>query len=167
MINAIGFAGFSNSGKTTLITRLAAWYEGRGIRVAVIKHDAHGHYKELPGTDSSKFIASGASSVVVVSPEETRIYERQSIGLQERLKRMEGQYDLVLIEGFKTDSHDKIAVFRSPEQAGVVSLLSPPAIAWAAEDPAHAGSAKVPIYSINDIEGIACFISNRFSLPVL
>ncbi|UUZ79969.1 molybdopterin-guanine dinucleotide biosynthesis protein B [Paenibacillus sp. P26] len=165
MTNAIGFAGFSGSGKTTLISRLTARFGEQGIRVAVIKHDAHGHYKEVPGTDSALFAASGASAVVVISPEEALIRERERVSLEQMLERLDHRYDLILIEGFKQGSHDQIAVFRTEEQAEILSAVPRPPVACAVGDLPHAeSSGGVPVYSIDDIEGLARFIAERFHL---
>ena len=40
-IPMIGFAAWSGTGKTTLIEKLIVYFKGRGLRVAVIKHDGH------------------------------------------------------------------------------------------------------------------------------
>ena len=41
-IPVLGIVGYSGAGKTTLIEKLLAELGARGLRVAVIKHDAHG-----------------------------------------------------------------------------------------------------------------------------
>lgn len=164
-ISAIGFAGYSDSGKTTLIARLAAWFEEKGIRTAVIKHDAHGHYKEAADTDSSKFVEGGASGVVVISPEEVRIRERGAFSIPEIVHRIRDRYELFLIEGFKTEGHDKMAVFRTPEQAGIMDVIMPPVAAWVTDHAEYAGrSPDVPVFGLNDIESIAEFICKRYNL---
>ena len=89
----IGFAGWSGSGKTTLIVDLipaireAASENGtKKLRIAVIKHDAHGitltpvsdpvigtdtdMYIDTEGKDSWKFRKAGADSVILCGPEE-------------------------------------------------------------------------------------------------
>lgn len=164
----IGFAGYSGSGKTTLISRLTPLFEAQGVRVAVIKHDAHGHYKEVEGADSAQLFAAGASAVVVVSPHEVRYRERGEVTLERTLERVGSRYDLLFVEGFKHGSHDKIAVFRTPEQAAILKELPVPPIAWAAEDLSVCGKSLtgVPAYLLNDVEGIARFIEGRLGLSV-
>ena len=40
-IPVIAFAAYSGTGKTTLIEKLVAALKGKGLRLAVIKHDGH------------------------------------------------------------------------------------------------------------------------------
>ncbi|MCZ8518015.1 MULTISPECIES: molybdopterin-guanine dinucleotide biosynthesis protein B [Paenibacillus] len=158
----IGLAGWSNSGKTTLLAKLAGLLEEQGVRVAVIKHDAHGHYKEEDGADSTSFVRAGASAVIVVSPDAVRTYERRRTGLQETVERLQesGLYDYVLVEGFKKELHDKIALFRTPSEAGILRELSPQPLAWVTPDAGAAGfpPAGVPVFHPDDVRGIACFV---------
>lgn len=78
MAHCIGFAGYSGSGKTTLITKLVIEMKRRGKRIAVLKHDAHGHYKEASGTDSTIFAQSGAEAVVTISIDSIHVYEKNA-----------------------------------------------------------------------------------------
>jgi molybdopterin-guanine dinucleotide biosynthesis adapter protein len=159
MASVIGFAGYSNSGKTTLISKVTAILKERGYRVAVIKHDAHGHYKEVPGTDSTLFIASGADTVINVSPNAIHKYEKQEdIRLDEVVMSLQSM-DFVLVEGFKSEEHAKIAVFRSLEQSGVVDKLAPPVVAIACDiDFERMG---LPIFHLDGEMEIAAFIESR------
>ncbi|CAG7650860.1 molybdopterin-guanine dinucleotide biosynthesis protein B [Paenibacillus allorhizosphaerae] len=164
MTKVIGFAGFSGSGKTTLIERLVPRLEAGGLSVAVIKHDGHGHYKEVAGADSTRFIDAGASAVAVVSPHALHLYERSVSTLHSLIEQWNGRYDLVLVEGFKREPFPKIAVFRSAQQAEVLAQLSERPLALVAKDAGHAPEPPVdiPVYDPDDIEGIACFIERRF-----
>ena len=53
MAHCIGFAGYSGQRKNNLVAKLIVEMKRRGYRIAVMKHDAHGHYKEAAGTDST------------------------------------------------------------------------------------------------------------------
>lgn len=160
MLGFIGFAGFSDSGKTTLISRLVEHYQKQGIRTGVIKHDAHGHYKEAAGTDSSLYIQSGAAAAAVVSPESHIIFRRESKSLMEIVNELQTKgLDLILVEGFKKESHDQIALFRNAEQADIVHHLPKPPVAFAAplELKEH-GDEDIPFYDLEDVPSIAEFI---------
>jgi molybdopterin-guanine dinucleotide biosynthesis protein B len=177
MAAVIGFAGFSGSGKTTLATQVVGLLRGRGARVAVIKHDGHGHYKEAEGSDSALYISAGAAQVVVVSPDAVVTYEaRSGVTLDEQLQRM-GDFDVMLVEGFKGERHAKIAVFRNGEQAevlnrlaNVVAVVAPPEVAaealgraveagaGAMADEAVGDDAVVPVFAPDDVEGVADFV---------
>jgi molybdopterin-guanine dinucleotide biosynthesis protein B len=163
MTKIIGIAGFSNSGKTTLITRLVAHFARRGVRTAVVKHDAHGHYKEAEGTDSSLYMQAGASAAVVVSPDAYVVLRREAIALEVMLSTLRAEaYELILVEGFKNGTHDKIAIFRDAEQAAILLALPQPAVAVAAPaELGHLSPALLPFLDLDNIGAIARWIGNR------
>jgi len=153
----IGLAGYSGSGKTTLLTRLVPLLKQEGLKVAVMKHDAHGHYKEVSGADSALLAEAGADEVWTLSPEAVHIYRRAAEPLPEELIERELQgMDLVLIEGFKRGSHRKIAVFRSAEQSRILEELEPAPIAIAAGVPF--ASPAAPVFALDDAPGLARFL---------
>ncbi|MGF9711867.1 molybdopterin-guanine dinucleotide biosynthesis protein B [Paenibacillus naphthalenovorans] len=158
----IGFTGYANSGKTTLIRRLTEHYEAKGMSVAVIKHDGHGHYKEAADTDSARFIQSGASASIVISPDAVRTYERRMMPLSDMIETLQERYQYIFVEGFKCEPHAKIAVFRTEEQADIVISLPVPPVAWVTTDVALAEHRvpDCPVFQPDDIESIACFIEN-------
>ena len=58
----------SGTGKTTFIEQMIKIFSLQGIRVGVIKSDAHGFNLDVEGKDSYRFQTAGAKSVAVVSP---------------------------------------------------------------------------------------------------
>lgn len=93
----------SGTGKTTFVEKLLPLLTSRGVRVGVVKSDAHGIVLNDEAKDSGRFRAAGASSVAVVAPEGFWLYERtqEKLSLEAAAARMTG-VDLVLIE---TRSH--------------------------------------------------------------
>jgi molybdopterin-guanine dinucleotide biosynthesis protein B len=164
----IGFAGYSDSGKTTLAVQVIGILRRAGYRVAVIKHDAHGHYREAAGTDSSRYAEAGADAVVVVSQGRTIKYEtRENVGLSDAIAGLNG-YDLIVVEGFKSESHPKIVVFRSAEQAEAISLTKSDIVAYAVKRNAETSgiarsTAHIPVLDIDDPEAVAAFVLRHFS----
>lgn len=69
MPKIIAFSGESNSGKTTLICKLCAYFrENLALKVAVIKHDPKDKaIFDSPSKDSAKFFAI-SNAVAVISP---------------------------------------------------------------------------------------------------
>ena len=63
----VSFVGYSGSGKTTFIERLIPVLTARGIKVAVVKHDAHGFQMDKPGKDTYRHKRAGASATVIIS----------------------------------------------------------------------------------------------------
>ena len=93
----------SGTGKTTFVEKLLPLLTSRGVRVGVVKSDAHGIVLNDGTKDSGRFRAAGALSVAVVAPAGFWLYERTQgkLSLEAVAARMTG-VDLVLIE---TRSH--------------------------------------------------------------
>jgi molybdopterin-guanine dinucleotide biosynthesis protein B len=152
----LGIAGWSGAGKTTLLTKLIPLLVSRGLRVATIKHAHHAFDVDQPGKDSYEHRKAGASEVIVSSSR--RWVQMHEIGedieatLPELLEKI-SPCDLVLIEGFKTERHPKLEVFR--DSVGK-SPLHPEddRIAAVASDPKLTGL-KVPCVDLNDIAAVA------------
>ncbi|GGE01573.1 molybdopterin-guanine dinucleotide biosynthesis protein B [Paenibacillus nasutitermitis] len=112
--------GYKNSGKTTLITALIPRFKELGFRVGTIKHDAHDFSIDRPGTDSWKHQQAGADITAISSPWRTAVMSNSPEPLSRLLAGME-HVDLVLVEGFKHESHRKLVLLR---EAGDLPLLS-------------------------------------------
>ena len=59
----IGFYGYSNSGKTTLIERLIGDLRAEGLRVAAVKVSEQALSLDQPGKDSDRYAQAGANGV--------------------------------------------------------------------------------------------------------
>ncbi|MDH5209856.1 MAG: molybdopterin-guanine dinucleotide biosynthesis protein B, partial [Burkholderiaceae bacterium] len=66
---AIGFIGYSNSGKTTLIEKLIPLFRARGLSVSAIKNAHHGFDMDRPGKDSYRYREAGAGQVLIATGE--------------------------------------------------------------------------------------------------
>ncbi len=107
---AVAFTGPSNSGKTTLITKVAEILIQK-YQVAIIKNDPKDKAKfDTEGKDSYKFSQTGAETVVV-SPTRTTFFSQKSKTLDELIEML-GNFDILLVEGLKTLPLPRIAIFR-------------------------------------------------------
>ncbi|OCT12735.1 molybdopterin-guanine dinucleotide biosynthesis protein B [Paenibacillus pectinilyticus] len=162
MAHCLGFAGYSNSGKTTLVAKLVVEMKQRGHRIAVMKHDAHGHYKEAEGADSTAFVQAGADVVVTLSPCAVHIYEQKAEASLEEQLLVYAHLDYIFIEGFKKEKHPKIAVYRTLEQQELIKEQVPDPIAVATNLHILGNDAAQPWFDLDDIQGIADFIEYYF-----
>jgi molybdopterin-guanine dinucleotide biosynthesis adapter protein len=152
----LGIAGWSGSGKTTLITKLIPLLGSRGVRVATLKHAHHAFDVDTPGKDSYEHRKAGACEVIVSSAR--RWVQMHEVGdgaeatLAQLLARL-SPCNLVLVEGFKTEQHPKIEVFRRavgktplhPEDKRIVAIASDESFP----------DAGIPTVDINDIAAVA------------
>ncbi len=93
----LGICGSSGAGKTTLIEAVVPLLLARGIRVAVVKHDARHVRVDRPGKDSDRFYRAGAD--VWLSGEEVFGRRHRNPGFKMFLVGLCRRYDLVLVEG--------------------------------------------------------------------
>jgi molybdopterin-guanine dinucleotide biosynthesis protein B len=105
-MHVAAFAGWSRSGKTTLITELIRRLVARGERVAAIKHTHHPLVTENRG-DTAMFLAAGAMPAILARDNEAIVFtgtssQRVSYQSPGDLPALCGDVDFVLVEGFKT-----------------------------------------------------------------
>lgn len=121
----LSFVGRSNSGKTTLIERVIPELTRAGYRVATVKHAGHGFELDTEGKDSWRHKQAGASTVVVVSKGSMAMFADVSkeMNVEEvRDRFLDGQTDLIIAEGWKSEGYPKIAVVREQFEEVDVSL---------------------------------------------
>ena len=165
MNKVIGVAGFKNAGKTTLVEKLVTELTRRGHRVSTVKHAHHSFDIDHEGRDSFRHRKAGASEVAVVSRHRWAIIhesrEEEEPTLQEILTKL-APCDLVIVEGYKRDSHDKIEVrnldLAHPRLAGD----DPTVVAVAANG--SIDDAPVPVFDRDDVTALASFIEQHVGL---
>ena len=155
-MRAIGIAGWSGAGKTTLIRRLIPELNRRGLSVSTIKHAHHGFDVDRPGKDSYEHRAAGAHEVLVASANRLALM-RELRGAPEpplaELLRMLAPVDLVLIEGFKRDPIAKIEVSRAANGKPALYPGDPHIVALVSDDACPPGS--LPHAALDDLSAVA------------
>ena len=108
----VAFSGPSDSGKTTLIVKVASILQDSGFKVCIIKHDPKDKATfDKEGKDSFKFFQTGAD-VAVVSPNKTTIFKKSTSSIDELIEVFE-DFDYLLVEGLKILELPRISVFRT------------------------------------------------------
>nr|WP_313709095.1 molybdopterin-guanine dinucleotide biosynthesis protein B [Brucella intermedia] len=161
-----GITGWKNSGKTTMTERLVTCLTARGYRIATIKHAHHNFDNDHEGTDSWRHRKAGAAEVAIVSSQRYAIMH-ESMGEDEpSLREIAAKLapcDLVLVEGYKRETHKKIELRRQGSHDGPALSGDDPTIVAIASDQPQPDEA-VPVFDINDIEKIADFIEREMAL---
>ena len=160
MIPTFAFAAFSGTGKTTLVEKVVVCLKQSGLRVAVIKQDAHNIQIDKEGKDSWRFAKAGADMTIVSGPEKTAIIEHRERTLQDNLAAVH-DVDVTLVEGYKNDGIPQIGICR---KATGLPLPGDPAryAAIVTDDPEI--QADCPMFDINDAKGVAEFIKKEAGL---
>jgi molybdopterin-guanine dinucleotide biosynthesis protein B len=109
---AVAFTGPSNSGKTTLILKVARKLINEYKKeVAIIKHDPGDKARfDVEGKDSYKFSDTGAE-VIVTSPSRTTYFSKKNKDIDEMI-RLFDKFDILLVEGLKNLPLPRISIFR-------------------------------------------------------
>src|SRR5918997_943281 len=155
----IGLAAWSGSGKTTLLSKLIPCLGRRGIAVSTVKHAHHAFDVDTPGKDSHEHRRAGARQVLVSSARRWALMTELREGQPEPdlaflLARL-SPVDLVVVEGFKRDSHPKIEVFRAANGKAWRHPEDPAIRAVASDVRPPPSGARLPWAHLDDVERIA------------
>ncbi len=114
-MNIYTIAGWSNSGKTTLIIKLIKELKKRNLRVLALKNASEKYYLEPEGKDSLNFLKAGADSVYLTSKKEIMKMElvSNSTDLFKKLEPEFDKYDIILLEGLRKKNIPIIEVFNN------------------------------------------------------
>lgn len=165
-IPLLGFAAFSGTGKTTLLTQLIPHLNKAGLNIGVIKHSHHDFKIDKPGKDTDRLRSAGAHSVMLVSPFRRAVITEFKHPAEPRLNDQltafdQSSLDLILVEGFKTEQYPKIELHRPvlnkpllyPEDSSIIAIAS---------DQTLSVPSKLTLLNLNDITMIVDFILHRF-----
>jgi molybdopterin-guanine dinucleotide biosynthesis protein B len=150
----LAVVGAKKSGKTTVIEGLIRYLDGRGYRVATIKHTSHRHRFDTPGKDSYRHREAGAGLTIATGGEELAVFARPDmLDIRQIQNAARGQFDIWLIEGDRLADHPKILVTRHMNEfaeampENIVAIIGPERIR---DVPAH--------FEDGDYDGLGSFI---------
>lgn len=165
----LGFAAWSGTGKTTLLSHLIPLLKAKGLRIGLVKHAHHRFDIDYPGKDSYELRKAGATEIIIASREriasvlETPVKQEEP-SLRDALSMIHTeQLDLVLVEGFKMEAIPKIELHRKTLNKPYLYPMDDHIIALA-EDSTTASSNEsdlqhsIVCLDLNQPEEIAIFI---------
>jgi len=157
-IPIFSIVAYSGTGKTTLLVKLIKVLKHRGIRLAVIKHDAHEFEIDREGKDSWQFTQAGADVTAVISTTKAAVIESRPVDIDDLLRKIT-DVDIILTEGYKTGPWPKIAVSRLGSD---LPIPAEDCLAIVTDTPDSSGN--VPAFGLEDTADLADFIIGQTKL---
>jgi len=156
---AIAFTGPSNSGKTTLIEKIAKKLIQTN-QVAIIKNDPKDKaIFDVEGKDSYKFSKTGAETIVV-SPTRTTYFSQRSKSLEEIITMIK-DFDYLLVEGLKTLPLPRVAIFRQKIDESYFPYIKAIAIDESVDTSLYQIPKDIKILNLNDTDEIIAWIEKN------
>jgi molybdopterin-guanine dinucleotide biosynthesis protein B len=156
---AVAFTGPSNSGKTTLIVKIAQKLIPEN-EVAIVKHDPKDKaIFDVEGKDSYKFTQTGAHTVVV-SPSRTTYFAPESKSI-DAIITMIKDFDYLLVEGLKTLPLPRIAIFRGKIDESYLPYSEAIAIDESVDISAYEIPERISVLNLNDTDEILAWIQTH------
>ena len=154
-----GIIGWSGSGKTELMVKLLPELKRRGFTVSTMKHTHHDVDMDKPGKDSYRHREAGAEEVMVASGRRWALLHELRDEPEPDMDFLIGQMtpvDILLIEGFKRNTHAKMEVFRPALGKSLISAEDDTVVA-VASDEAIVGLG-MPRIDLDNVIAVADFI---------
>nr|WP_325250066.1 molybdopterin-guanine dinucleotide biosynthesis protein B [Amylibacter sp.] len=163
-MKVFGITGWKNTGKTGLMERLVTDFTARGLSVSTVKHAHHTFDVDHEGRDSYRHRAAGAQEVLLCSGNRWALMhelrDEPEPPLAALLTKL-APVDLVLIEGFKTESHAKLECHRAETGKPLLARDDPSIMAVASD---VALDLDRPVLGLDDTEAVAAFILDQVGL---
>ena len=120
--SVIGFYGYSNSGKTSLIYKLIRKLDAEGYTTAVIKRTDKAISSEPKEKDTSGYRAAGAKITSFSSLSETNFVLPQDMTTIEIIEKIKiySRVDLVIVEGAHEPEIQKIQLGEIPPRVNTI-----------------------------------------------
>lgn len=164
-MKVFGVVGWKNSGKTGLMERLVAEFVARGKTVSTLKHAHHSFDVDRPGKDSDRHRVAGAHQVLLSSANRwalmTELRGADEPPLAALLEKL-SPVDLVLVEGYKRDTHAKIEAHRHETGQPLIAHDDPTIRAVASNEALP--DMTIPVLDLDNTKGIADFITAELAL---
>jgi molybdopterin-guanine dinucleotide biosynthesis protein B len=165
-MKVVGFAGFSGSGKTSLVERLIPLLRLKGLRVSVVKHAHHRFDIDQVGKDTYRHREAGAFEVVVASTKRLalmREFEQATqLSVHQLIAELSAGVDWVLVEGFKESDLPKVEVWRAQSNQPARYMDDDFIVAIATDSPKQLPQATLrPVFDLNDAAALADWLTRN------
>lgn len=158
-MKVFGLAGWSGSGKTTLVCKLIPELISRGVTVSTLKHAHHNFDVDKPGKDSYEHRQAGATEVMISSGNRWALMHELRGAAEPTVEELVARLspvDLLLIEGFKKESHPKLEIHRPSVGKPLLCHDDPQIVAVASDEALE--DIELPCLDLDDVAAIADFV---------
>jgi len=154
-------AGYSNSGKTTLLESLFKHFSSSDYKVGYTKHDIHQLNLDKEGKDTDKIWKAGAQSIYAHNADNQFHRTRKQPSFQQHYFN---DCDFVLIEGHKQSPFPKIIFLNEDESVWeeINEEAKASTIALIGVHDKLSLSSTLPYFQRDQLDSIASFILNHF-----
>ena len=132
--------------------------------MSTLKHAHHTFDVDHPGKDSHRHRIAGASQVLLASTERWALMNEhrgaEEPSLTELLAKLD-PVDVVLIEGWKRDSHPKVEAWRAETGNPLIAPNDPTILAVASDT---ALEIDRPVFDLDDTAAVATFILSHLGM---
>tara|TARA_B110000008_G_scaffold259815_1_gene279944 strand:- start:326 stop:814 length:489 start_codon:yes stop_codon:yes gene_type:complete len=122
-----GIIGWKDSGKTYFAKEIISSLVQKKIKVASIKHAHHNFDIDQKNTDSYFHRKAGSQQVIVSSSKRwAKISENINLN-EKKLNELINELDtpeVVIVEGYKNESHNKIEIIKDPNNSSTFMFNS-------------------------------------------
>jgi molybdopterin-guanine dinucleotide biosynthesis protein MobB len=157
-VKIFGITGWKNTGKTGLVERLVSEITARGFVVSTVKHAHHSFDVDHEGRDSYRHREAGAREVLLSSGNRWALMHElkgaPELPLADLLAKL-SPVDLVLVEGFKKEQHQKLECHRQEAGKTVLAKEDSSIVAVASDVDLDVTQ---PVFDLNDTKAIADFV---------
>ena len=168
MKKLFGIIGWSGSGKTDLICRLISAYKKQKITIGSIKHSHHNFEVDKKGKDSFNHILSGSEEVIIYNEKKYALISNKlnkQIEFDDVIKKFSKNIDLILVEGLKGLSINKIEVYRTKLNKNLLFKNDKNIKAIVCDKPnKDIIESGLPVFEFNQTEKIQNFISKKVNI---
>ena len=155
-----GIVGWKNSGKTYFAQKLINYFNSKNLKVASIKHAHHEFDIDKPNTDSYLHRKAGSQEILVSSSKRwvkiVELRDSQERKLNNLLNELDSP-DIVIVEGFKNEPHQKIEIIKEgsinylfTKLDNIIGIISDKKI-----------DTLIPQFTKKDIDKVAEYILNN------
>jgi molybdopterin-guanine dinucleotide biosynthesis adapter protein len=151
-VKLVAVVGGKHSGKTTVIQHLIAELKRRGYRVGAVKEMVRIPTLDTPQTETDRYTDAGAEVIVAVPRDETVVFIKKRLDIQEILPYLKG-LDFAVLEGFESSvkvpriiaakTFDEVQLYLANSAIGVSGIIAEAANAINAAE-----KIKTPIFSL-------------------